>query len=107
MSDTIPAIPTQTPVASSTQLPTAAIVCIAVGGYVVLVVIILVLRQCCLARGMCGQWELCGKEEQPQCCECCISLSESCDCCKSPSVTSCLDSVCPNRKDAQACLFCN
>ena len=51
-------------------------------------------------RGSCSSdCAPCGKENNGQCSDCCISLSESCDCdCCKPSTDSCLDSVCPKNK---------
>ncbi|XP_071111023.1 uncharacterized protein [Haliotis cracherodii] len=89
---------------SELALPVAAIVCLAVGGYVMLIIIIILVRYFLVSRGICecGSW--CAKsDEDAQSCACCAELAECCNCCKSPTVTSCLDSICPNRKDAQAC----
>jgi len=85
------------PVTSTLGLPVAAIVCIAIGAYVVLIVLILAIRSILLSRGVCKQsCGCCGKEGEP-CCECCSSFSECCAC-DSPSLTACLDSICPSRK---------
>ncbi|XP_048252449.1 uncharacterized protein LOC124151867 isoform X2 [Haliotis rufescens] len=84
---------------SELALPVAAIVCLAVGGYVMLIVIIILVRYFLVSRGICecGSW--CAKsDEDAQSCACCAELAECCNCCKSPTVTSCLDSICPNRK---------
>ncbi|XP_013379640.1 keratin-associated protein 5-5 [Lingula anatina] len=55
-------------------------------------------RQCLLSRGICGECNCCGKEGEPQCCECWIGFAECCNCCRSPNIESCLDSVCPQRR---------
>ncbi|XP_014677758.1 PREDICTED: keratin-associated protein 5-9-like [Priapulus caudatus] len=77
-------------------LPTAAICVIAIGGYVFLIVIFLLIRQVLMDRGMCGECKhVCGKEgEQCACCQCCITTLSQCDC-KSPNCDICVDSVCP------------
>lgn len=83
---------------SSLSLPVAAIVCIAIGSYVLLIVIILIIRSILLSRGICRQsCYCCGKEGEP-CCQCCATLAEMCSCCDSPSLQACLDSICPARK---------
>lgn len=90
--------PVTQPNAGEATFPVAAIVCIAIGGYVVLIVIVIIIRQVLLQRGMCREncnW--CGKEGEP-CCECCLSCAESANCCKSPNISACLDSICPARK---------
>ena len=40
----------------------------------------------------------CGKEAELRCCDCCIACGESCNCCRSPSISACLDSICCERK---------
>ncbi|KAL8614006.1 hypothetical protein ACOMHN_023241 [Nucella lapillus] len=81
------------------DLPTAAIVCIAVGLYVALIVAIVLLCYCLKGRGRCsGDSNCCAKKEGAQSCECCIAMSEGCNCCKSPSLNSCLNSCWPNKK---------
>ncbi|KAK2170268.1 hypothetical protein LSH36_3g00057 [Paralvinella palmiformis] len=87
------------PVNSTQQLalPLPAIICIAIGAYIVLIIIILLIRQLLLQRGMCAYGQCCGKEGDP-CCECCIACSESLNCCRSPNIEACLDSCCPARR---------
>ncbi|KAK7087362.1 uncharacterized protein [Littorina saxatilis] len=80
------------------DLPIAAIVCIAVGCYVLVLVGIIVLCYVLKGRGSCGESHCCAKDEDAQSCECCLAMAEACNCCKSPSITSCLDACCPNRK---------
>ena len=82
------------------QFPVAAIVCISIGAYIVVVAVILLVRQILLGKGFCtGACSCCGEEGKLQCCECCIACSEAMNCCKAPSVESCLDSICPARRN--------
>ena len=55
---------------------------------------------CFQKRGSCNcECAPCGKENSGGCSDCCISLSETCDCdCCKPSTDSCLDSCCPKNK---------
>ena len=50
------------------------------------------------SRGICKDLlcSCCGKEDDPRCCECCIALSDACNC-RTPTVDQCLDSCCPKR----------
>ncbi|KAK3595746.1 hypothetical protein CHS0354_025375 [Potamilus streckersoni] len=81
------------------ELPVAAIVCIVLACWAVLILVIVGLCQFLKSRGVCKSRECapCGKEGDPRCSECCINLSESCNCCK-PSLDGCLNSVCGQRK---------
>ncbi|KAF6039289.1 ALDOA [Bugula neritina] len=94
---------------SPVTVPIAAWICIAIGAYALVIALILVIRQCVLAKGLCGECRF-------NCCEgsfsqwCFESCQASCDC-KSPSVTGCLDAVCPQRQnvnfaDAMMCRCC-
>ncbi|KAL5017550.1 hypothetical protein ScPMuIL_007139 [Solemya velum] len=84
----------------SGDFPVAAIVCLAIGGYALVIFIIIGVRQLLRSRGMCEASEcgLCGTPGEP-CCGCCVSLSESCNCCTCSGIDSCLESCCPNRKN--------
>lgn len=109
MVQTPPPTPDSTQNVSSDGLPVAAIVMIAIGGYLVLVVIFLIIRQCLKSQGVsiCPAWvsefccgSCCGNEDGTQgCCPCpCfIALAEMCDC-ATPSKKSCLDSVFPTKQ---------
>ncbi|KAI8504874.1 uncharacterized protein LOC144916794 [Branchiostoma floridae x Branchiostoma belcheri] len=104
--------PTVTPAVSEPLLPTGAIVVIAVGGYVTLIVIILIIRQCLLSRGVCGECcsgGCCSKdEEEAGCCECWMAFAECCNP-NAPSMKTCLDSLCPRQKgrcSTAACVNC-
>lgn len=82
------------------SLSTAAIVFIAIGAYIVVFVIAVLIRQCLQARGLtiCPEWvnEMFCKT---CCCSClCIThLAELCDF-NVPSKNSCLDSCCPSKE---------
>ncbi|XP_070571874.1 uncharacterized protein [Ptychodera flava] len=87
----------QTPIETTSEqaLPTSVIIVIAVGAYLVLVVLILMIRQCLLAQGFCGECAPCGKEDgSQQCCDCWVATAEACNCCAYPNMRSCLDSIC-------------
>eukprot|EP00058_Branchiostoma_floridae_P020374 XP_002605864.1 hypothetical protein BRAFLDRAFT_90817 [Branchiostoma floridae] len=98
--------PTVTPAVSEPLLPTGAIVVIAVGGYVTLIVIALIIRQCLLSRGFCGECcsgGCCSKdEEEAGCCECWMAFAECCNP-NAPSMKTCLDSMCPRQKGCGDC----
>ncbi|KAM7445603.1 hypothetical protein ABFA07_005869 [Porites harrisoni] len=101
--------PTPTNSASDEGLPTAAIVMIGVGAYLVLVMIFLVIRQCLKSQGIsiCPAWvsEMCcgsccgGEDDTERCCvcSCFLPVAEMCDC-STPSKKSCMDSVCPTKQ---------
>ena len=61
---------------------------------------VIVTTLCFQKRGSCNcECAPCGKENSGGCSDCCISLSETCDCdCCKPSTDSCLDSCCPKNK---------
>ncbi|XP_074642397.1 uncharacterized protein LOC141899777 isoform X2 [Tubulanus polymorphus] len=79
------------------QLPLPAIICIAIGCYIFIVAVALIIKQCLQSRGMCGEVQCCGKEGDP-CCACCLTIAQACNCCQSPSVKGCMDRCCPNRR---------
>ncbi|XP_022093229.1 keratin-associated protein 17-1-like isoform X1 [Acanthaster planci] len=95
---------------SEPALPVPVIVVLAVGGYLVLIVLLVVIRQFLVARGVCMACAPCGKEDGSlQCCDCWISCAEGCNCCAYPNVKSCLDSVCgppDNRCSMTKCVSC-
>ncbi|XP_042211875.1 keratin-associated protein 5-4-like [Homarus americanus] len=78
----------------SWDLPLAAIFCIAIAAYVILVIIGLSIRQCLLRKGVCG-----GGCPYALCCNCsqlglhCAQVC--CNCGPKPSCTSLLDYCCP------------
>jgi len=85
----------------STQLaiPVPAIICIAIGAYLVLIIILLIIRSILISQGVCVKTCRCfGKEGEPCCDTCCAELGDCCNCCASPSLTACLDSICPARQ---------
>ncbi|KAJ6653379.1 hypothetical protein lerEdw1_009280 [Lerista edwardsae] len=92
------------PFAATLFLPLPAIVFLAVGSYLLLLALVLILRQCLLvietrfgdakgARGICANCCTCEKGSWPSLCECCLACAESCDCVL-PSPTRCLDNCC-------------
>lgn len=94
---------TVTPTSSTlnAQFPVAAIVIIAVGGYLVIMLIILSVRQCLTARGICvteSGKSCCADNEtcEKRCTEFC--LMSCCDC-QSPNCTACIDAMCPKRRN--------
>ncbi|XP_021374323.1 keratin-associated protein 5-8-like isoform X2 [Mizuhopecten yessoensis] len=85
---------------SDLALDLPVIIIISVICWVAVILIILGIRQMLLSRGVCEAGcgcSLCGSEDSPPCCDCCIAMSESCNCCN-PSVGGCLDKCCPNRR---------
>ncbi|VDI14065.1 Hypothetical predicted protein [Mytilus galloprovincialis] len=92
---------TSAPSTNDLALPVAAIVCISVVCYTLLIIGVLVLRWAIRRHNICEnccKCNLCGKEE-PLECTCCVNVSQSCDC--DPSLNRCLDKLCPNRKKMQ------
>lgn len=92
--------PPPPPDEDSLVLPVPAIVCIAIGAYIVLIVLILCIRQCLIQRGKLTDdcCNCCGKERECKCCDCWLAFAESCNCCSNPNLTTCLDQCCPTRK---------
>lgn len=109
MAPTIRPTPDPTNNTANEGLPTAAIVMIGVGAYFVLIVILLIIRQCLKSQGIsiCPAWvsEMCcgsccgGEDDAARCClcSCFLPMAEMCDC-STPSKKSCLDSVCPTKQ---------
>ncbi|XP_077868591.1 uncharacterized protein LOC144359223 [Saccoglossus kowalevskii] len=79
----------------SETLPTAVIVVVAIGAYLVLMVLLLIIRSCLQANGFCNECAPCGKEDgSQQCCDCWVATAEACNCCAYPNMKACLDSIC-------------
>jgi len=104
MAPTLP--PTLASVENSGQLlSTPAIVMIAVGGYMTVVIVALIIRQCLKSRGISicpdwlSEWCCCGgyQGERSACAACFVSFAEMCDC-QTPSKKSCMDTICPTRQ---------
>ncbi|XP_069508135.1 uncharacterized protein [Ambystoma mexicanum] len=95
-------VPQQTGV--DLQLPVPAIVLIAVGAYLLAMVLIILIRQCLLAQGLCIDCCSWDKTSHLGLCDCCFTCAEFCDC-RIPSVASCLDTCCPrsNGCDCESC----
>ncbi|XP_059146191.1 uncharacterized protein LOC131933438 [Physella acuta] len=89
------------------EFPVAAIVCLAVGGYVMLVIIIIVIRHFLRKKGAC-QSTCCEISDEP-CCVACSKVNEACPCCCSSNVDGCLSKVCGQRKKISCVdiLLCN
>ncbi|KAI8783215.1 uncharacterized protein LOC106056159 [Biomphalaria glabrata] len=92
---------------SGEEFPIAAIVCLAVGAYVAIVIIIIVIRYVLLKKGTC-QSECCQGQD---CCTCnvCVRLNAACPCCCTSNADSCLSKLCGQRKRTNCIdiLFCN
>ncbi|XP_031573286.1 keratin-associated protein 9-4-like [Actinia tenebrosa] len=105
MAPTLP--PTQTVPVEESTLTTGEIVIIAVGAYVAVMIIALLIRQCLKAQGisLCPAWvteqccgSCCSAEGEPSCCAAClVSFAEMCDC-STPTKKSCMDSFCPSKQ---------
>nr|XP_055197240.1 uncharacterized protein LOC129520207 isoform X2 [Nyctereutes procyonoides] len=93
--------PTPASVSSpSLLLPIPAIVFIAVGIYLLLLGVVLLIRHCLLAQGCCTDCSSpCRKQgaSRPQ--DCCWTCAEACDF-PLPSPAHCLDACCPQPTEA-------
>lgn len=102
------AVPSQT--TPSEPLATPIILVIAIGGYMILLGILLVIRQFLVTRGICVECAPCGKEDGSlQCCPCWIAVAESCNCCSYPNIKTCLNSLCGNTRNictVEKCVTC-
>ncbi|XP_045602214.1 uncharacterized protein [Procambarus clarkii] len=94
----------------SWDIPLAAIFCIAIATYVVLVIIGLSIRQCLLKKGICG-----GQCHYIPCCNCAeLGLHCAQACCNwgpKPSCSSLLDYCCPTHQSCScphfdSCVMC-
>ncbi|KAK7067926.1 hypothetical protein SK128_015105 [Halocaridina rubra] len=91
-----------TPVEDTFQLPLAAIFCIAIAAYVLLVIIGLSIRQCMLKKGFCE--DNCRMISCCNCAELGLRCAQACSCCGSkPTCSSVLDCCCPE-KSSCSCL---
>lgn len=88
---------TSAPTSNDLALPVAAIVCIVVVCWTVLILVIVLIRYAVRRHQLCKDCtcNVCGSEK-PLECTCCLNVSQSCNC--NPSLNSCLDKICPNRK---------
>ncbi|XP_062519051.1 uncharacterized protein LOC134194157 [Corticium candelabrum] len=93
---------------SDDSLPTAAIAIIACSCWIGVIIVLLLIRQCCKDRGLlpncdCGQCQCCEDTGEPSCLSACLrSLGETCDC-TAPSTRAWCDSVCPSRESCHQC----
>ncbi|XP_041348379.1 uncharacterized protein LOC121367971 isoform X2 [Gigantopelta aegis] len=89
------------PTDSDLGLPVAAIVCLGLSGYIILIFIIIFVRNALVNRGTCTCESPCGAKEEADQNKCCssASLAETCNCCQSPSIHSCVRAVCPQKKN--------
>lgn len=112
-------VPTNAPIVvvptTTDGLPTGAIVIIAIGGYMIIFAIILLIRKCIINKGgtCCPVWcsEICTCQN---CCNndpntdgCCTSMARTCDG-NPPNKRQCMDSVCPTKEwcdDTFCCCF--
>ncbi|KAH9525414.1 hypothetical protein Btru_001390 [Bulinus truncatus] len=92
---------------SGEEFPIAAIVCVTVGSYVIIVILILVLRYVLVRKGTC-QSECCHCQESCTC-NVCVRLSDACPCCCTPNPDGCLSKLCGQRKRTNCIdiLICN
>lgn len=92
--------PAPASIGPSLQLPTPAIVFIAVGIYLLLLGLVLLTRHCLLAQGCCTDCSSpCRKQGASETQDCCWSCAEACDF-PLPSPTHCLDACCPHLSEA-------
>lgn len=76
-------------------LPIAAIFCLAMGLYLLLILAGLLIRKCLLAHGICMHCN--PKLNTTICCNPCASCVHWCDC-KMPTADNCLDAICPAKQ---------
>uniref|UniRef100_H2YNL9 Uncharacterized protein n=1 Tax=Ciona savignyi TaxID=51511 RepID=H2YNL9_CIOSA len=61
----------------------------------------------CEAQGICTSCYCCGKADEPNdCCDCCISIAEFCNC-SIPDLRSCCDAICGPRRSCEDCCDCS
>ncbi|XP_064114247.1 uncharacterized protein LOC135220738 [Macrobrachium nipponense] len=93
-----------TAVEETWQLPLAAIFCIAIAAYVLVIMIGLSIRQCLLKKGFCESCQMIS------CCNCAeigLRCAQACSCCgPMPSCSSLLDCCCPDKESCN-CLSDN
>ncbi|KAG8176513.1 hypothetical protein JTE90_021806 [Oedothorax gibbosus] len=77
-------------------IPPAAILCLSIALYIVLIVIGLLIRKCLIARGICTDCFPKMKSES-ECCGSCGGCAQQCNW-KVPTVDSCLDAICPAKQ---------
>ncbi|XP_071534058.1 uncharacterized protein [Panulirus ornatus] len=86
----------------SWDLPLAAIFCIAIAVYVVLIIIGLSIRQCFMKKGMCG-----GQCPYVPCCNCAelglLCAQACCNCGTKPSCSALLDYCCKGDQVSHPC----
>ncbi|XP_031244169.1 uncharaterized LOC112694756 homolog isoform X2 [Mastomys coucha] len=92
--------PAPASISPSLQLPTPAIVFIAVGIYLLLLGLVLLTRHCLLAQGCCTDCSSpCRKQGASETQDCCWSCAEACDF-PLPSPAHYLDACCPHPSEA-------
>lgn len=97
---------TSPPEQEDDDFPIVAIVCVAIGVYLIIIMIVLIVRFCLQRRGVelvcCADINCCA-ECGLRCDGCLQQLGETCNC-TVPSCTACLDSMCPTKEQcAQRC----
>ncbi|CAK8676834.1 unnamed protein product [Clavelina lepadiformis] len=93
----------------TTQVLVPIWILIAVGAYIVLIILILSIRQCLVARGICADCNCFGKsDEEDSCFDCFLACAQFCNC-DTPDLRSCCDSICgPRRRcDFGDCATCD
>lgn len=88
------------------DFPIVAIVCVAIGVYLLIIMIVLIIRFCLQKRGVefmcCSDISWCG-ELGFRCDGCLQRFGELCNC-NLPTCTTCLDSICPTKEQcSQRC----
>ncbi|XP_035229531.1 uncharacterized protein LOC118201524 isoform X1 [Stegodyphus dumicola] len=76
-------------------IPTAAVLCLGLSFYIILIIVGLLVRKCLIARGMCTN--CCPKVTETNCCERCSTYAQQCNW-KLPTVDNCLDIICPTKQ---------
>ncbi|GFR13189.1 uncharacterized protein TNCT_492751 [Trichonephila clavata] len=77
-------------------LPTAAIFCLAMSLYIILLIIGILIRKCLIARGICK--DCCPVlKSNTNCCGVCGNCAQQCNW-KLPTVDNCLDAICPSKQ---------
>ncbi|CAD5122596.1 DgyrCDS11008 [Dimorphilus gyrociliatus] len=97
-------IATRAPVTED-SFPLPAILCVSIGGFLVLIIILFIVKELCQRRGCCPECgcTCLGKEGNTQCCECCIECAQCTNCCQSPNLNACLDRICPCERQRFTC----
>ncbi|PRD30939.1 UNVERIFIED_CONTAM: hypothetical protein NCL1_24898 [Trichonephila clavipes] len=84
-------------------LPTAAIFCLAMSLYIILLLIGILIRKCLIAHGICK--DCCPVlKSKSNCCGICGNCAQQCNW-KLPTVDNCLDAICPSKQKVNCIEF--